>query len=607
MWGVATSEDIASDGRILSYEASKAAFKEWFGRCAGFGGNLRAQPHDKGEPVGRAFMYEPDDNARQIVVGCRISRGAEDAWQKVLDGTYRGFSIGGAIRKKEAKIVRSANGGERAVPFVTAYDVDELILCDEPSDPKATYTMIHRSADGKTVIDDAIDTGDLSLSADMNASIQQSYLELRKEALLQERKHLDSLERAKLSDAERDKLPDSAFAYIDSEGGRHLPIHDEAHIKAAMGGDGWTAQSFESDAKKTAAAKKIIAAAKKEGMEVDPKSAVAEAAGVSDEEKEKAQRAAEAVAETPEDELARAAAVEGAEAETPKAPKRQMEGLAGHTADAKHTDKSGSESPSTASAEGGEADDKVKRAAEFKEKAEELLARAVSKADEMQDADLAQRAIEMVRKLLQREATEVAEGETDDLYDVECIAYILDQLVCFQQREAVEAAVMERSAAAADGEPIEQLRKTIEDLTAKVEEATNLARSATEAAEAAKATAESANTASADALERANAINADDVLKRAKNDAQEDLDEIKRRLEAVENAEVTGGPVSMQTIPLDKLLPGDRDATPEELGRAFTALRKQGLPSDAIDTLEAQAAIRAIHSQGARPLAGMPA
>jgi len=31
----------------------------------------------------------------------------------------------------------------------------------------------------------------------------------------------------------RARLPDSAFAYIDSRGGRRLPINDEAHVRGS--------------------------------------------------------------------------------------------------------------------------------------------------------------------------------------------------------------------------------------------------------------------------------------------------------------------------------------------------------------------------------------
>src|SRR5438874_870027 len=40
---------------------------------------------------------------------------------------------------------------------------------------------------------------------------------------------------ARLSARERANLPDRAFAYVDSEGRRRLPINDEAHVRNALG------------------------------------------------------------------------------------------------------------------------------------------------------------------------------------------------------------------------------------------------------------------------------------------------------------------------------------------------------------------------------------
>lgn len=80
--------------------------------------------------------------------------------------------------------------------------------------------------------------------------------------------------KAVLDAAARDALSGSDFAYIDSEGGQHLPIHDAAHVRAAMGGHGWSAQKFESPEAKKAAAKKIIAAAKRMGIMMADDSAI---------------------------------------------------------------------------------------------------------------------------------------------------------------------------------------------------------------------------------------------------------------------------------------------------------------------------------------------
>ncbi|MEA2632136.1 MAG: hypothetical protein QOE66_2355 [Chloroflexota bacterium] len=77
-------------------------------------------------------------------------------------------------------------------------------------------------------------------------------------------------------DAEaRDRLRDSSFAYIDSEGERHLPIHDAAHVRNAVARFDQT--DFQSKSARYAAARLILAAAKRHDIEVDHDSEVAKA------------------------------------------------------------------------------------------------------------------------------------------------------------------------------------------------------------------------------------------------------------------------------------------------------------------------------------------
>ena len=70
----------------------------------------------------------------------------------------------------------------------------------------------------------------------------------------------------KLKRSERAKLPDSAFAYVDSAGRRRLPIHDEAHVRNAIARFNQT--KFQSDTAKEEARHKVLAAAKRHGIEV---------------------------------------------------------------------------------------------------------------------------------------------------------------------------------------------------------------------------------------------------------------------------------------------------------------------------------------------------
>ena len=81
---------------------------------------------------------------------------------------------------------------------------------------------------------------------------------------------------AELTTAKRDRLRDRSFAYIDKDGERHLPINDESHVRNAIARFDQT--DFEATNAKHAAARKIMAAAKRHGIEVDDGSDVAKAA-----------------------------------------------------------------------------------------------------------------------------------------------------------------------------------------------------------------------------------------------------------------------------------------------------------------------------------------
>lgn len=81
---------------------------------------------------------------------------------------------------------------------------------------------------------------------------------------------------ATLDSEDRNELTDGKFAYVDRDGERHLPIHDEAHVRNAISRFGQT--DFESKAAKGRAAKKVLSAARRHDIEVDAESDVSKAA-----------------------------------------------------------------------------------------------------------------------------------------------------------------------------------------------------------------------------------------------------------------------------------------------------------------------------------------
>jgi hypothetical protein len=71
-----------------------------------------------------------------------------------------------------------------------------------------------------------------------------------------------------LDTRDRERLRDSQFAYVDSDGEGHLPINDASHVRNAIARFNQT--EFGSKTAKERARRKILAAAKRYDIEVDP-------------------------------------------------------------------------------------------------------------------------------------------------------------------------------------------------------------------------------------------------------------------------------------------------------------------------------------------------
>ena len=143
--GQATSEAIDSYGTIFEYESSKKAFQEWIKR-----GNIREQ-HDPRKAVGKALAVEFDDANKAIFVRARISKGARDTWEKILDGTLSGFSIGVPA---DAKVKYVERGSNKKIPMYYDHRLAELSVVDAPGSPNCDMRPMVR-ADG--VITDIVD------------------------------------------------------------------------------------------------------------------------------------------------------------------------------------------------------------------------------------------------------------------------------------------------------------------------------------------------------------------------------------------------------------------------------------------------------------------
>lgn len=81
---------------------------------------------------------------------------------------------------------------------------------------------------------------------------------------------------ATLDANDRDRLRRNQFAYVDKDGGEHLPVHDEAHARNAVARFSQT--DFESPTARRKAARNVLKAAERHGVEVGEDSEVRRAA-----------------------------------------------------------------------------------------------------------------------------------------------------------------------------------------------------------------------------------------------------------------------------------------------------------------------------------------
>lgn len=140
--GFATLDNVDTQGDVVLAEASAKAF-------ARFRGNIREmhQPIAAGRVVDfqEEEYYHNGEFYRGIYVTAYVSKGAQDTWEKVLDGTLTGFSIGGNIIESETEWVKDANANIR---FVKDYDLVELSLVDNPANQLANVFSVTKAADG---------------------------------------------------------------------------------------------------------------------------------------------------------------------------------------------------------------------------------------------------------------------------------------------------------------------------------------------------------------------------------------------------------------------------------------------------------------------------
>jgi len=145
--GFASLDNLDKQDDIVTAEASMDAF-------AKFRGNIREmhQPLAVGKMVSfKADKYFDPESKKfynGVFVSAYVSKGAQDTWEKVLDGTLTGFSIGGRMNKWDDGFDEKS---DKAIRIIKQYDLIELSLVDSPANQFANIVSVEK-VDGVDVI-----------------------------------------------------------------------------------------------------------------------------------------------------------------------------------------------------------------------------------------------------------------------------------------------------------------------------------------------------------------------------------------------------------------------------------------------------------------------
>jgi HK97 family phage prohead protease len=126
VFGYASTEALDSQGEIVKREALEAALPDYM-RFA----NIR----EMHQPSAVGVATEAEMDERGLYLAARIVDPV--AWEKVIAGVYKGFSIGGSVVQRDT--------AQKHV--ITGVKLSEISLVDRPANPEAVFTM-YKADDG---------------------------------------------------------------------------------------------------------------------------------------------------------------------------------------------------------------------------------------------------------------------------------------------------------------------------------------------------------------------------------------------------------------------------------------------------------------------------
>ena len=301
--GKATDGTLDSDLQIVDPEWSEKALREWFET----GGNVRVQHQAQRDPAGKGIWVSGHQVRARVVEPVAV--------KLVKAGVLQDFSVGimnPDIRRGDPRFRHLDPQGKAVNGVITGRDdglskIGEVSLVDRGSNFGTKFAMLKAAADGSaqwtgelTAPDEVLakvatpDSGltTVELPSDMKLKLTPVMLAkmatFKRDLVLREQAMKAATAdvakttepdaaKADLKDSERAGMPAGDFAYVDPEGGKHLPVHDEGHVRSALGR--FAQQHFDSPTAKRKAAKKIVSRARGMGIDLADHGTVVAAAG----------------------------------------------------------------------------------------------------------------------------------------------------------------------------------------------------------------------------------------------------------------------------------------------------------------------------------------
>ena len=118
VWGYASTEALDEQGEIVRREALEAALGNYM-RFA----NIR----EMHQPSAIGIAKEANVDDKGLYLAAKIVD--DEAWEKVVQGVYKGFSIGGRVTARDP--------ADRSV--ITGLALTEISVVDRPANPEAVF------------------------------------------------------------------------------------------------------------------------------------------------------------------------------------------------------------------------------------------------------------------------------------------------------------------------------------------------------------------------------------------------------------------------------------------------------------------------------------